>query len=345
LNDSAVLSAPVRIGLLGCGAVACDHHLPALRRTAGAVVVGLADPDAKALARAARLAPGADVHADPGELLGRSDVDAVVVAAPTALHAELAAACARAGKHVYVEKPLATSEAEANRAIEEVAGSGVTAAMGFNRRRHPVYEQARQLLDAGRIGELRFVQTAFCEPVDPGRLPEWKRTRAAGGGVLLDLASHHFDLLRWFLHAEIEVVHARTKSGRSEQDEAVTELETSTGAEVQSLFSARAAHADYLEFFGELGRLRVDRHRGALVVHVPRRSRYGIRRARSRPPGGVLAWQARRLVGAGGDPSYARALGAFVQRLRGAQVEIPSLEDGLRSLQAVLAAERLAAAE
>jgi predicted dehydrogenase len=327
------MSMPVRIGLLGCGAVACDQHLPALRRMMGAVVVGLADPDPAARDRAARLAPGADVHPDAGELLGRSDVDAVVIAAPTPLHAELAVAAARSGKHVYVEKPLATSEAEANRVLEEVARSGVTATVGFNRRRHPVYEQARRLLDAGRIGDVRLVQTAFCEPVDLHELPEWKRTRAAGGGVLLDLASHHFDLVRWFLNAEIEVVQARTRSGRSEQDEAWTELSTSTGAEVQSLFSYRAAHADFIEFFGERGRLRVDRHRGALVVHRPRRSGYGIRRDWSPSAGRLL----RR-----GDPSYGRALGAFVQRLNGAQVETPSLEDGLRSLQAVLAAERLA---
>jgi predicted dehydrogenase len=335
------MSMPVRIGLIGCGAVACDHHLPALRRMAGANVVGLADPDPTALARAARLASGADVHADAGELLGRPDVDAVVVAAPTKLHADLAAAAARAGKHVYVEKPLATTEGEASRLLEEVVRSGVTATVGFNRRRHPVYELAHQLLEARRIGDVRFVQTAFCEPVNLHGVPEWKRTRATGGGVLLDLASHHFDLARWFLHAEIEVVHARTRSGRSEQDEALTEISTSTGVEVQSLFSFRAAHADFIEFFGEQGRLRVDRHRGALVMHRPRRSGYGIRRAWSTSAGPVLAWQARRLIGLGGDPSYGRALRAFVQRVSGAQVETPSLEDGLRSLEAVLAAERL----
>jgi NDP-hexose-3-ketoreductase len=327
------MPAPVRIGLLGCGAVACDQHLPALRKTAGADVVALADPDPASRARAARLAPGAAVHADAGELLARSDVDAVVVAAPTMLHADFASAAARAGKHVYVEKPLATSEDDAIGVIEEVARSGVTATVGFNRRRHPVYEQARRLLEAGRIGAVRFVQTAFCEPVELHELPEWKRTRAAGGGVLLDLASHHFDLARWFLEAEIEVVHARTRSGRSEQDEAWTALSTSTGVEVQSLFSYRAAHADFIEFFGEQGRLRVDRHGRALVVHRPRRSGYGIRRDWFPSAGRVP----RR-----GDPSYGRALGAFVQRLHGAEVETPSLEDGLRSLQAVLAAERLA---
>jgi predicted dehydrogenase len=304
--------------------------------------VGLADPDPAARARAARMAPGAEVHAAAGELLARSDVDAVVVAAPTGLHAALTTAAARAGKDVYVEKPLATSEVDANTVLDAVARAGVIAALGFNRRYHPVYEQARRMLETGSIGDIRFVQTAFCEPVDEAHLPEWKRTRAVGGGVLLDLASHHFDLVRWFLHADLEVVHARTRSGRSEQDEAVTEISTSTGVQVQSLFSYRAAHADFLEFHGDRGRLRIDRHRGALVVHRPRRRGYGIRRAWVLPEGPAVALKARRSIGLGGDPSYARALAAFVQRVSGAEVETPSLQDGLASLQAVLAAERLA---
>jgi predicted dehydrogenase len=333
------MPAPVQIGVVGCGAIACGQHLPALRRTAGAVVVAVADPNACARARAAGLAPGADLHADAADLLRRDDVEAVVVAAPPSVHADLAVAASRAGKHVYVEKPLATTEADAERVLEEVACSGVTATVGFNRRWHPVFERARRLLEDGRIGDVRFVQTAFCEPADLQPVPEWKRVRSMGGGVLLDLASHHFDLVRWLLHAEVEVVRARVVPGAGDQDEAVTALSTSTGVEVQSLFSFRAAHADSVELFGTRGRLRLDRHRSALVLYRARRSGYGIRPTWE---GRFRAWQTRSSIGLGGDPSYRRALEAFVQRVRGQSVQLPSLEDGLRSLQAVLGAERLA---
>lgn len=326
------MTAPLRIGVLGCGAVACEQHLPGLRRAVGAVVAGLADPDAAARARASALAPGAELHGDAAGLLARGDVDAVLVAAPPALHAELAVAAAAAGKHVYVEKPLATNEDDAVHAVDAVAQSGVIAAMGFNRRRHPACEEARRLLEAGRIGEVRFVRTAFCEP---GELPAWKRSRASGGGVLLDLASHHFDLVRWLLGAELEVVHARTRSVVSEQDEATTEIVTSTGVEVQSIFSLCAAHADSIELFGESGRLRIDRHGGSLALHLRRRRGYGIRRA-------WTASMAKAPVSRG-DPSYGRALEAFVRRVSGEPVEVPSLEDGLAALHAVVAAERLAA--
>lgn len=333
--------SPLRIGVLGCGAVARSHHLPALRRIPGAAVVAVADPDPGARSHARRLAPGADPYADADELLGRSDMDAVVVSAPPALHASLASAAAAAGKHVYLEKPLATCEADGIRVLDNVARSGVVAAMGFNRRSHPVYQQARELVRRERLGAVRFVRTSFCEPVAPGAIPEWKRSRATGGGVLLDLGSHHFDLVRWFLQAEPDVVHARTRGELSDQDEASVEISTGTGADVQSLFSFRAAYVDVLEVFGELGRLRVDRHRGALVVHRRRRTRYGIRRAWLPAAEHALTWRSRRLLDFRGDPSYSRALTAFVRRAGGAEVETPSLQDGLRSLQTVLAAERL----
>jgi predicted dehydrogenase len=120
------------------------------------------------------------------------------------------------------------------------------------------------------------------------------------------------------------------------------QLSTGSGIEVQSLFSFRAAHADVVELVGERGQLRIDRHRGALDLMVRWRTRYGVRPAWPGPGLDVVAWRAGRFVGLGGDPSYRRALRAFVQRAGGSTVELPTLEDGLRSLQAVLAAERLA---
>jgi myo-inositol 2-dehydrogenase / D-chiro-inositol 1-dehydrogenase len=331
----------VRIGVVGCGSVACRQHLPALRKL-GATVVAVADPDPHARERARNLAPAAGVHADAEELLGRPDVDAVVVASPPAWHAELACATAAAGKHLYLEKPLATSDADASRVLDDVARAGLTAVMGFNRRRHPVYERARLLVESGRIGEVRFVRTAFCEPHEPGETPAWKRLREEGGGVLLDLGSHHFDLMRWFLGAELEVVHARIRSGWSDQDEALTEITTTSGVEIQSLFSYTAAHADFIELFGDRGSVRVDRHGGGLVLNLRRDGRYGIRRSWSTAAAHGVRWHAGRVAGRRGDPSYARALSAFVQRAGGADLELPSMADGHHSLQTVLAAERLA---
>ena len=203
------MSTPLGIGVLGLGGIACTHHLPALRRIQAVSVVALSDPDPRARERAARLAPGAGRHASAESLLARQDVDAVLIAAPTHLHAELAGAAAAAGKHIYIEKPLATSGTEASRIIDAASRSGVRVAVGFNRRRHPLYVQARGVLAAEVIGRVRSVQSAFSEPVAPEEMPGWKRSRSTGGGVLLDLGSHHFDLIRWFLDSEVEPLAAR----------------------------------------------------------------------------------------------------------------------------------------
>src|SRR4051812_22376762 len=178
----------LRVGLLGCGTIAYWAHLRSLQRLPGARLTAAADPDAKARDAAKRLA-NIPVHARADELLARPDIDVVVICVPTPLHAELAIAAAAAGKHFYLEKPIASAADEARRVVEAAGQAGVTAAIGFNRRLHPLYEQARELLWAGRIGRVRAVQTAFCEPTPVHAMPEWKRRRATGGGVLLDLAS------------------------------------------------------------------------------------------------------------------------------------------------------------
>jgi myo-inositol 2-dehydrogenase / D-chiro-inositol 1-dehydrogenase len=193
----------MRIGVLGCGVIAYWAHLRVLRRMPGATLAAAADPDPAARASAMCLT-GVPVHERAEDLLGRSDIDAVVICAPTQFHAELAVAAADAGKHFYLEKPIATDAAGARRVVDAAAAAGVIGAIGFNRRLHPLYQQARDLLAAGRIGRVRAVQTALCEPLPAETMPGWRRQRASGGGVLLDLASHHLDLLRWFLRDEVE---------------------------------------------------------------------------------------------------------------------------------------------
>jgi predicted dehydrogenase len=328
----------MNLGLLGCGNIAYWFHLRALRRLAGCTFVAAADPDAAARERARRLTR-APVYERSDELLGRKDIDAVVISAPTHLHAELAVAAATAGKHFYLEKPLAITATGAGRVLDAAARAGVVGAIGFNRRLHPLYEQARALLKRGGIGPVRAVQTAFSEPSPLESTPNWKRQRATGGGVLLDLGSHHFDQLRWFLGEEFAGIEASIRSESTEQDSARVELEMRSGIEVQSWFSFRTALTDYLEFIGERGTLRVDRHAPALRLRHGRRFGYGLRVRSVAPSLPVAAWRLRRLARPSSDPSYARSLRAFVDLVHGRPSGSATLLDGLRSLEAVLAAE------
>jgi predicted dehydrogenase len=328
---------PARVGVIGCGAIACWSHLKALRDLTGAAVVGGADPDPRARARAARLVNG-PIYESPLELLARRDVNAIVITAPPATHAELAIAAARAGKHVYVEKPLATTADDAARAIQAAATAGIIATVGFNYRWHPAHQRARRWLAAGRIGEVRAVQTVFCEPVGAA-MPEWKKHRHTGGGVLLDLASHHVDLIRWFLETEVASVRAIIGAHRTEDDTARLDMTTAGGVEVDTFVSLCAGPVDRLFFIGDRGTLLVDRHRAMPVLHRSLTRRYGVRRRLTLPTTAEALLGMRRLVQPSYQPSFRRSLAAFIDRVNGVAVDLPTLDDGAASLAVVLAAE------
>jgi predicted dehydrogenase len=160
--------------------------------------------------------------------------------------------------------------------------------------------------------------------------------------VLLDLASHHADLLRWFLNDEVADVVARLVSEATEDDTAWLSFTMRGGVQVQSFFSFRAGRADFLEFAGERGTLRVDRHRTSLALRLSRRSRYGVRSAFVRPRWETLVWRMHRLLRPSYEPSYGLALAAFAETLRGRPPRGATLTDGVRSLETILRAEESA---
>jgi predicted dehydrogenase len=327
----------MKVGLLGCGSVAWWIHRRALAGIRGVTLAAAADPDPDARARFARVS-GVELCEGADELLGRGDIEAVLICAPTHLHATLALAAAAAGKPFYLEKPIATTLDDA-RCVVAAAGSGLPAVTGFNRRHHPLFEQARALLADGAIGRVHAVQTSFCEAAAPGGMPAWKRRRATGGGVLLDLASHHIDAVRWMLATEVRVVSATIASQVTEHDEARLTLETDTGATAQCFFSFVTGPAEWLQFIGDRGNLRLDRHTARLTLSRPRTRGYGAIEAPALPTAAVLRWRAERTWRPAADPSYRRALIAFIEEVRGGAPRSATLTDGLRSLEAVVAAE------
>lgn len=326
---------PVRLGLLGCGAIATSVHLRVLLRLDGVEVVALADPDPVARERARRLS-GVEPTADPWDVVTRADIDAVVVATPSATHAELAVGAAAARKHVYVEKPLATTHDDALRVVNAVTATGVVAAVGFNRRFHPVFRRVHSLLSGNAVGRVVAVQSVFGQRLD--QLPGWKHARASGGGAVLDLASHHADLLRWLVGDVVEA-QAWTGSERSEDDRATIRWRLEPGVEAQTSVSFRVAQTDVIQVIGEEGVLRADRYLPA--VELWRTARRNPARRRQLPSRDLIGWRLRRPLGRG-DPSFRLALAAWLDAVRGRDIELPSVVDGLASLDAVLAAEESA---
>jgi scyllo-inositol 2-dehydrogenase (NAD+) len=327
----------MRVGVIGCGAVAHYCHVPALLRIRGVTIAAVADPDEACRNRAAK-AIGCAAFKSAEFLLADSDVDAVIIATPPHTHASIGTMAARAGKSMYLEKPIATSLQDAVNLGKAVLEERVKAVVGFNRRFHPLYKRARSMLRRAAIGELRAVQTIFCEPVPVGGMPVWKAARSSGGGAPLDLASHHVDIARWLSDAEVSSISAQFRSDDSEHDSASMEMTLTTGVSVQSFVSFRAGYAERIVLIGDKGTIELDRHRASLSLQTARRWGYGARRRLLPPSASDLPWRIRRIISPAHDPSYHRALSAFA----GGSDQLASLRDGEMSLRVILAAEESA---
>lgn len=189
----------VQVALIGCGAAGEWYHLPALRAVLGPERIWLVDADreralslARALGRPERSA--ADYH----DVADR--IDAAVVAAPTHLHAPIAADLLSRGVHVLCEKPLATSVEEGERAVAAASAGNAVLAAGHFRRFFPTVELVSDLLQRRVCGEpVHFVAEEGYAFEWSSRSSYWLHREQAGGGVLADLGAHVLDLLRFFL--------------------------------------------------------------------------------------------------------------------------------------------------
>ncbi len=333
---------PLRIGLIGCGRIARQAHLPVLAGLPGAELVALAEADATRRAACHSLAPSAVAFTDYRDLLARSEVEAVVICLPPALHREAAVASFERGLHVYLEKPIATTLEDGARVVEAWRRAGTVGRIGFNCRFHRLVRDLRVSLRTEILGEVVGVRTVFSAARRV--LPEWKQKRRSGGGVLLDLASHHFDLVRFLFDQEIIEVAALVRSVASEDDTATIALRLERGPLVTVFATLGAVEEDHLEVYGSRGRLAFDRYRSSRLRFLPCQRDFRLA-TRFREAGAALASLPRMLGDVLSPPrerSFALALADFVHATRAGESEGPDLDDGLRSLAVVAAAERSA---
>jgi predicted dehydrogenase len=190
------------------------HHWPepALRPE----LVAVADSSASAADSFARAHGGTtqpiSIWPDWRELLADADLAAVSVTAPNFLHREIGVAVAEAGKHLWIEKPVGLTAADAVAVRDAVRANGVVACVGFNYRHVPAVARARRVIRSGEIGVPTHarVQLFTDYAAHPGSPLSWRYTVESGGhGVLGDLASHGVDLLRFVL-GDVAGVMART---------------------------------------------------------------------------------------------------------------------------------------
>lgn len=332
------------VGLLGCGRIARLFHLDLLSRMQGVDLRVIAETDPERRSQAGAIVKRSLVCDDYRRVLQDDTIEAVVICLPTGLHAEAACVAFRAGKHVYIEKPIATSEAEARQVLTAWRTSGRIGMTGFNQRFHPVLLSLKRDLAADRIGRVLGAWATMGAEARP--LPEWKRFRSSGGGVLLDLASHVIDSVRFLFEREIRLVHATVSSLRTEDDTAALSMMLTDGRVAQIQVTLAGIQECRYEALGERGRLVADRYAGTVEL-VPARPLYGLtghfrgefRKLRS------MGWRLRNgLRPAPAEPSYRRALATFIDAVTSSRSIAPDIEDGYRSLAVVLAAEASARA-
>ncbi|MBI4749291.1 MAG: Gfo/Idh/MocA family oxidoreductase [Acidobacteria bacterium] len=333
----------LNLGLIGCGTIAQLVHLPNIIRLPNVKLAALAESDAVQRASVASRYPGAKPFADYRELLALAEIDAVLICLPTHLHAQTTIDALTQGKHVYLEKPLATSRAEGEQVLATWKQSGLIGMIGYNYRFHPLYQKLRRLLQSGKIGDLVQVRSVFSTSSHP--LPEWRQSRQLGGGVLLDLASHHVDLVRYFFEQEIHLVSATVRSIRAEADTATLVLHLENGLTIESFFSQSAVDEDGFEIYGRHGKLTVDRYR-SFDVHF-RDARLDSYRLKQLKQTGQLIGRTpyilQKLLHPGFEPSYQQALNIFFQAIRRQTSDFPDFSDGFTSLKVIIAAEASAA--
>ncbi len=191
----------IRVGVAGLG-----YWGPNLARnfaaTADCDVAWLCDGDPAALERAGRIVPTARRTGELRDLLGDAELDAVVLATPVPTHAELAETVLRAGKHCFVEKPLAQTAAGAERAVAAAEETGRTLMVGHLLEYHPGVTKLKEIADAGELGDIHYI---YSNRLNLGKL-------RADENALWSLGAHDVSVLLHLAGEEPYEIQARGES-------------------------------------------------------------------------------------------------------------------------------------
>ncbi|MDD4777667.1 MAG: Gfo/Idh/MocA family oxidoreductase [Fermentimonas sp.] len=194
----------IKWGFIGCGAVTEKKSGPAFRKAEGSDVVAVMRRDTVKAEDYARRHEILKWYDNALDLINDPEVNAVYVATPPGSHAEYAIASMKAGKPVYIEKPMAASYEECVQINKVSEVTGVPCFVAYYRRTLPYFNRVKQIIDDGLLGDISTVQIQFAIPpyatdFDRDNLPWRVKKELAGAGYFYDLASHQLDLLDYLL--------------------------------------------------------------------------------------------------------------------------------------------------
>ena len=206
---------PLRVGVVGVGIMG-SNHARVLSDMAGVHVAGIVDPDRKQRESVARTL-GCPAFSDLESLL-EAGVDAVTIAAPTHMHHDLSLACIARGVHIMVEKPIASTVEEGRAIVAAARRAGVTLMVGHVERFNPAVESIKRAIKDQDILSIAITRVG---PFPP---------RMSNVGVVIDLAVHDIDLIRWFTNSEIVEIQPQLSSAVAEREDiALLQFRTASG--------------------------------------------------------------------------------------------------------------------
>jgi predicted dehydrogenase/flavin reductase (DIM6/NTAB) family NADH-FMN oxidoreductase RutF len=345
-------ASPPGVCLVGCGWWGGVHGL-ALKELGTSVRRFFASRDpAQARAFAGRF-QGEDTFPSLDAALADRRVDAVLLALPHHLHAPAARSALDAGKHVMVEKPLATSFADAEDLIARADAGGLCLAVAEQYHLSPLVRAAKDVIDRGTIGRIMLVRCGVATHYRPGP-SAWKGDRSAtGGGVLLDVGIHYIDILRRWFGEPIRVTAAVPAGGPAEfgGEDAVAAILAFAEGPVALLHvswsTAGQPDIPNIEILGERGSIRLWFDRPELLLTAPLPASHWSEQARRKLPWRIASrierhLPTRRLERIGvksSDLVGSNAVVAdFVEAIVNGREPATTGRDGLRDLEVILAA-------
>jgi predicted dehydrogenase len=248
---------PVRWGILGAANIALQKVIPAMQRGRMSRVVAIASRDLAKAWAAADAFGIARAYGSYEELLGDPGVEAVYNPLPNHLHVPWSIRAAEAGKHVLCEKPIALSATEARALLGARDRTGVKIGEAFMVRAHPQWAKVRELIDAGRIGDMRLVVGHFS--YYRRDFTDIRSKLDFGGGALMDIGCYPVMLSRWLFNAEpIEVSAQIERDPEMKVDRLVSGLLRFEKGQASFTCSGQLVPHQRMNVFGTRARIEVE---------------------------------------------------------------------------------------
>ncbi|WHZ03942.1 Gfo/Idh/MocA family oxidoreductase [Neobacillus sp. YX16] len=325
----------LKVGVIGCGSIAKYRHLPEYKLNKNVEIVAVCDIVAE---RAEKMAEeyGAKAFSDYKEVLRLEDIDAISVCLPNYLHAPVSIDALNSGKHVICEKPMATSKEEAEAMINAAKRNDKKLMIAHNQRFVASHQKAKEIIESGKLGKIYSFKTTFGHPG-----PEGWSVDGAGSwffnkekafiGAMGDLGVHKADLMRYLLGEFTEVgafIETNAKQNTDVDDNAVCILRTESG-----IIGTLAASWAYMSggdnstiIYGEKGTLRLEADPEYSLIEEYR-------------DGSVVYHKLDKIqTNEEGGQSTSHVINHFVDCIVENKVPLINGEEGMKSLQIILAA-------